>query len=169
MRTHGLHLCQECGQFTRAHSKECSFCGEQVSVATRSLSTKAKIGVVAAVFMLSLTPMVHCGAGAYGGPPACTATSGCTANEVCDCIHRALELQKQSIRERVIKVNDAEGLPFDHGRFQLVEEAWEEHPTAPSLDKLRGSLAPDQATWSREDLNRILAKIDANATPPGSH
>lgn len=84
------------------------------------------------------------------------------------CIHRALELQKQGLRERVVKVNDAEGLPFDHGRFQLVEETWEEHPTTPSLDKLRNSLAPEQATWSREDLNRILAKIDANATPPGS-
>ncbi|TNE46050.1 MAG: hypothetical protein EP343_25120 [Deltaproteobacteria bacterium] len=84
MRSHGLHLCQGCGQFTRTRSQECSFCGEQVTVAHRSLSTKAKIGVVVAVSMLSLTPMVHCGAGAYGGPPACTATSGCPANEVCD-------------------------------------------------------------------------------------
>lgn len=82
MRSHGLHLCKACGQFTRARSEECSFCGEKLAIARRPLSTKAKIGVVAAVSMLSLTPVVSCGA--YGGPPPCTANDGCATNEVCD-------------------------------------------------------------------------------------
>lgn len=82
MKTHGLHLCKGCGQFTRVRSEECSFCGEPMVVARRSLSTKAKIGVVAAVSMLSLAPMVSCSA--YGGPPPCTSNDGCASSEVCD-------------------------------------------------------------------------------------
>lgn len=40
------------------------------------------------------------------------------------CHHRALELQSQGLRERLVQVEAAPGLPFDHGRFELVEEAW---------------------------------------------
>jgi radical SAM protein with 4Fe4S-binding SPASM domain len=38
------------------------------------------------------------------------------------CHHRALEHEKQGLRERVVKVKDADGLPFDHGLFELVVE-----------------------------------------------
>lgn len=38
------------------------------------------------------------------------------------CHHRALELQKQGKRERVFRVQEAPGEPFDHGVFALVEE-----------------------------------------------
>ncbi|MDQ3034983.1 MAG: radical SAM protein [Myxococcota bacterium] len=38
------------------------------------------------------------------------------------CHHRALELQRAGKRERVVKVQDAPGKPFDHGRFELVLE-----------------------------------------------
>jgi hypothetical protein len=38
------------------------------------------------------------------------------------CHYRALELSKRGLRERVIKVEDAPGRPFDHGRFELVLE-----------------------------------------------
>ena len=41
------------------------------------------------------------------------------------CHHRALELAKNGLRERVVPVEAAPGLPFDHGRFSLIEEA---HP-----------------------------------------
>ena len=41
------------------------------------------------------------------------------------CHHRALELQRVGRRERLVKVQAAPGEPFDFGRFELVEEAWE--------------------------------------------
>jgi radical SAM protein with 4Fe4S-binding SPASM domain len=38
------------------------------------------------------------------------------------CHYRAIELAKQGLRERVVKVKDAPGLPFDRGEFALIEE-----------------------------------------------
>jgi radical SAM protein with 4Fe4S-binding SPASM domain len=38
------------------------------------------------------------------------------------CHHRALELDKRGLRERLVKVKDAEGRPFDHGEFEIVVE-----------------------------------------------
>jgi len=40
------------------------------------------------------------------------------------CHHRALELLREGKRERLIKVQDAEGEPFDHGLFEIVLEEW---------------------------------------------
>jgi radical SAM protein with 4Fe4S-binding SPASM domain len=38
------------------------------------------------------------------------------------CHHRALEMERAGKRERIVKVEDAPGLPFDHGRFEVVVE-----------------------------------------------
>jgi Y-X(10)_GDL-associated radical SAM protein len=38
------------------------------------------------------------------------------------CHHRALELSKQGLRERIAQVETAPGVPFDHGRFELILE-----------------------------------------------
>lgn len=38
------------------------------------------------------------------------------------CHHRALELEKQGLRERLVMVERAPGTPFDHGRLALVVE-----------------------------------------------
>lgn len=38
------------------------------------------------------------------------------------CHHRALELEKQGKRERLVKVEEAPNLPFDGGRFEIVLE-----------------------------------------------
>ncbi|GAB4212069.1 MAG: GDL motif peptide-associated radical SAM/SPASM maturase [Sandaracinaceae bacterium] len=38
------------------------------------------------------------------------------------CHHRALEMQRVGKRERVVKLEEAPGLPFDHGRFDVVVE-----------------------------------------------
>jgi radical SAM protein with 4Fe4S-binding SPASM domain len=38
------------------------------------------------------------------------------------CHHRALEMQAKGKRERVVRRELAPGLPFDYGRFELVEE-----------------------------------------------
>lgn len=81
MGTKGLRLCESCGQFTHAKTAECSFCGTHAPRAPRTLSTKAKIGMVAAVSMLSFAPVVSCSA--YGVPP-CTTNQECGPNYVCD-------------------------------------------------------------------------------------
>lgn len=38
------------------------------------------------------------------------------------CHHRALEMKRKGKRERVVRVEAAPGLPFDHGRFEIVVE-----------------------------------------------
>ena len=38
------------------------------------------------------------------------------------CHYRALEMDKAGLRERLVKVKDATGLPFDHGEFEIVVE-----------------------------------------------
>jgi radical SAM protein with 4Fe4S-binding SPASM domain len=38
------------------------------------------------------------------------------------CHHRALELQRRGLRERVVQVERAPGQSFDHGRFELILE-----------------------------------------------
>jgi radical SAM protein with 4Fe4S-binding SPASM domain len=40
------------------------------------------------------------------------------------CHHRALELRRLGVRERVVRVEEAPGEPFDKGLFALVEEPW---------------------------------------------
>lgn len=40
------------------------------------------------------------------------------------CHHRALDLLRRGLRERIVRVEAAPGVPFDHGRFEIVEEAW---------------------------------------------
>jgi radical SAM protein with 4Fe4S-binding SPASM domain len=40
------------------------------------------------------------------------------------CHHRALELLARDRRERVVQVTKAPGTAFDHGVFEIVEEAW---------------------------------------------
>jgi radical SAM protein with 4Fe4S-binding SPASM domain len=40
------------------------------------------------------------------------------------CYYRASKLKKDGIRERFVQVEQAEGIPYDFGRFEVVEEAW---------------------------------------------
>ncbi len=56
------------------------------------------------------------------------------------CHHRALRLRRQGVRERIVPAEVAPGTPFDHGRFELVEEPFDapEPPAvAHDLVKLR--------------------------------
>jgi radical SAM protein with 4Fe4S-binding SPASM domain len=48
------------------------------------------------------------------------------------CHHRALEMDKKGLRERLVKVKDAGGRSFDHGEFEIVVEP-AEGPAAPRL------------------------------------
>jgi len=61
------------------------------------------------------------------GRAGCTWTSEVTFGRPGNnpfCHHRALELRARGIRERLVRVEEAPGLPFDKGRFELVEEQW---------------------------------------------
>jgi radical SAM protein with 4Fe4S-binding SPASM domain len=40
------------------------------------------------------------------------------------CHHRALELLREGKRERLVRTELAGGVPFDYGRYAIVEEAW---------------------------------------------
>ena len=40
------------------------------------------------------------------------------------CYHRARTLKKDGIRERVVQKERAPGVPYDFGRFEIVEEPW---------------------------------------------
>jgi len=42
------------------------------------------------------------------------------------CYHRVTQLRKKGIRERLVPVERAPQLPYDFGRFELVEEPWPE-------------------------------------------
>lgn len=41
------------------------------------------------------------------------------------CHFRALEMKRRGLRERLVPTTPAEGLPFDHGLFELVREPFE--------------------------------------------
>jgi radical SAM protein with 4Fe4S-binding SPASM domain len=49
------------------------------------------------------------------------------------CHHRALEMQRAGLRERVVLRERAPGLPFDRGSFELISEPFATAPSAPSL------------------------------------
>lgn len=40
------------------------------------------------------------------------------------CHHRALELRRRGKRERLVRAEAPAGDPFDHGRFEIIEEQW---------------------------------------------
>jgi Y-X(10)_GDL-associated radical SAM protein len=50
------------------------------------------------------------------------------------CHHRALELQRRGLRERVALVAPAPGTPFDHGEFELVLETSDGRPITEAED-----------------------------------
>ena len=50
------------------------------------------------------------------------------------CHHRALELAKQGLRERIAQVEKASGVPFDHGQFELVLETIDERARVSAVD-----------------------------------
>jgi len=58
------------------------------------------------------------------------------------CHHRAIELSRQGLRERIVQVEKAPGVPFDHGRFELVLEASDGTPRSPKSAGAEKSTAP---------------------------
>jgi radical SAM protein with 4Fe4S-binding SPASM domain len=53
------------------------------------------------------------------------------------CHHRALDLLRRGRRERLVQMVPPVGAPFDHGRFEIVEEDW----PAAELERARAVVA----------------------------
>ncbi|MDQ3802610.1 MAG: GDL motif peptide-associated radical SAM/SPASM maturase [Acidobacteriota bacterium] len=54
------------------------------------------------------------------------------------CHHRALELSRRGLRERVVQIERAPGNPFDHGRFALILETLDGRPLPPPQEHSSG-------------------------------
>ncbi|MDC0671427.1 radical SAM/SPASM domain-containing protein [Nannocystis radixulma] len=65
------------------------------------------------------------------------------------CHHRALELDRQGLRERIEPVQAAPGQPFDHGLFRLIREYKD-----PAMRALHGPVHVDEPRRSRVDEPR---------------
>jgi radical SAM protein with 4Fe4S-binding SPASM domain len=50
------------------------------------------------------------------------------------CHHRALELAREGRRERLVRNKAPEGVPFDYGHFEIVEEPWSGQELARSTE-----------------------------------
>jgi radical SAM protein with 4Fe4S-binding SPASM domain len=64
------------------------------------------------------------------------------------CHHRALELMREGVRERVRCVEAAPGLPFDHARYEVYREPW-----------------PDS---ERAAIERLHAEVEAETCAPST-
>ncbi|MFT5680872.1 MAG: radical SAM protein with 4Fe4S-binding SPASM domain [Myxococcota bacterium] len=63
----------------------------------------------------------------------CSFTAHCTMGKRGNnplCYHRAATLKKQGKRERLVQAERAPGQPYDFGRFSVIEEDWEDVPSA---------------------------------------
>jgi len=80
------------------------------------------------------------------------------------CIHRALEFEKQGLRERVAKVEQAPGKPFDNGRFEIIVEPvpdpTDEGAKLMGLDvaKVIALQSKDLGVWTPEVIRDRLTK-----------
>ena len=84
------------------------------------------------------------------------------------CVHRAQQQQQRGIQERLVRVAEAPGLPFDQGRFSLVEEPATPRPgtvcgfTREAMADLHFSAG---SIWSDADLARILTPDGRSRLP----
>jgi radical SAM protein with 4Fe4S-binding SPASM domain len=58
------------------------------------------------------------------------------------CYHRVTQLRRKGVRERLVPVERAPNLPYDHGRFEIVEEPWPDggREAAPDPERSGASL-----------------------------
>jgi radical SAM protein with 4Fe4S-binding SPASM domain len=78
------------------------------------------------------------------------------------CHHRALELSSKGLRERIVRVGEAPGKPFDHGLFELALETTEGEPV--SALSISAATKPVQITSSikrttKARLNEELREV----------
>lgn len=63
------------------------------------------------------------------------------------CHHRSLELLREGKRERIVRVSEATGQPFDHGLFEIVVEDW----PPDELERVKKVVAGEEAWLDPED------------------
>lgn len=97
----------------------------------------------------------------------CTWTSHCLLGRPGNnpyCIHRALERERAGLRERLVHARPAPGVPFDHGRFELILE---DAPPPDDTALIMGFALPDvigldwraPSIWSRDERRERLRRI----------
>lgn len=79
------------------------------------------------------------------------------------CHHRALELSSQGLRERIVRVGEAPGKPFDHGLFELALETTEGEPV--SALSISAATKPIQITSSIKRAIKPSASEAPRETP----
>lgn len=70
------------------------------------------------------------------------------------CHHRALELARQGLRERIVRVSAPPGKPFDYGRFDLILERVDPNETPAVAETLSSSVGLVQIESARRKSRR---------------
>jgi len=78
------------------------------------------------------------------------------------CHHRALELEKRGLRERIVQTAPAPGLPFDHGSFELLVEKSDGRPLSSAPEA--GQSATPLATSSLVQIKSARKRAHATDT-----
>ena len=110
----------------------------------------------------------YCGECYYGDvcKAGCSWTSHCLLGKPGNnpyCIHRALQFEGQGLRETVRKVENAPGLPFDNGRYEIVVEPLPEAETGDAsvggfdLKALLETRGTERSLWSATERKDALA------------
>jgi Y-X(10)_GDL-associated radical SAM protein len=86
------------------------------------------------------------------------------------CHHRALELAASGLRERIVQVEAAPGLPFDHGKFELVVEGIDGGPAGndarqPANDAKRSVPGGAKPASRPVPLVSLTSALKQKATP----
>jgi len=80
------------------------------------------------------------------------------------CHHRALELSRLGLRERIAQVAKAPGVPFDHGQFELILESADgtvdKTPAAGNSLVQIGSARPKRKTAAKQKELIICRSCD---------
>jgi Y-X(10)_GDL-associated radical SAM protein len=79
------------------------------------------------------------------------------------CHHRALELSSKGLRERIVRIGEAPGKPFDHGLFELALETTKGEPV--SALSLSAAMKPVQITSSIKRNPKPRASEEPRETP----
>ena len=101
----------------------------------------------------------------------CTWTAHCTLGRSGNnpfCIHRAIDHEKQGLRERLVRTQPPPGLPFDHGKFEIKVEPWPiedqdnqealEHLFGISLEKILTHHWKSGSIWSEEERRAFVKR-----------
>ena len=109
----------------------------------------------------------YCGECYYGDvcKAGCSWTSHCLLGKPGNnpyCIHRALQFEGQGLRETVRKVENAPGLPFDNGRYEIVVQPLSPTPTDDTtlggfdLKSLLQTRTSERSLWSDTERKDAL-------------